>query len=87
MRCKLKHNIETWRNWSDAGEWALKCAGSNPTVSKHCRVAKLVDASDFDSDDESRGGSSPSSVAKGFFSNSNLKRSRGQRFQIDCANK
>ena len=26
-------------------------------------MAKLVDASDFDSDDESHGGSSPSSVA------------------------
>lgn len=56
-------DLETWRNWSDAGEWALKCVGSNPTVSKHCRVTKLVDVSDFDSDDESHGGSSPSSVA------------------------
>lgn len=30
---------------------------------QHCRVTELVDVSDFDSDDESHGGSSPSSVA------------------------
>lgn len=32
-------------------------------ILQHCRVTELVDVSDFDSDDESHGGSSPSSVA------------------------
>ena len=33
------------------------------TQTLYCRVTELVDVSDFDSDDESLGGSSPSSVA------------------------
>lgn len=32
-------------------------------ILQHCRVTELVDVSDSDSDDESHGGSNPSSVA------------------------